>query len=495
MAEESGVTLPVEDEDTEKGIWCLRRVGKKCEWLLLNAKTEVTLGRGLAVTYQILSLACPLMISRNHCVFKQNEESQWTVTDKKSLNGVWVNGKRIEPCKVHVLNEGDTVQLGVPIEDKGVEYEYVLIKDQLQNVAPFLHKTTQQDTEITVKRTKRKYRSGEFDSEDSSNSKEKVPLSSNEDKSRSRSSLATEMAKQKSNYCESATPGPSSDPQEAIPLQDTQDPTKLQPSSQSSAELARLQDNMKQIQRLKFKVKEAEQQAASLQAQQVPEPQLNQVEERLNVLRGQLHVEQQQQLLRVEMLEKTFYEEEQRLEDEKKLQVEESLEKKLDLALQEHRKVIEELRRSRKDFEEIIQAKDKELEETKEEKEKAKAQKEEVLTQMTEVLENELQCIICSELFFEAVTLNCAHSFCSHCINQWRKRKDECPICRQGIFAQTRSLVLDNCIDRMVENLSSEMKERRENLIRERKGSAHPFEHTVSLGAQLYQLALWLNSF
>ncbi|XP_033873025.3 E3 ubiquitin-protein ligase rnf8-like isoform X1 [Acipenser ruthenus] len=475
MAEESEVNLPVEEEDKEKeGIWCLRRVGKKCEWLLLNEETEVTLGRGLAVTYRILSLACPLMISRNHCVFKQNEESQWTVTDKKSLNGVWVNGKRIEPYKAHLLNEGDTVQLGVPIEDKGVEYEYVLIKDQLQNVAPFLHKTTEQDTEIAprVKRTKRKYSSGEFDSEDSSNSKEKVSLSFSVDKSRSSSSLATEMAKQKPNHCESATPGPSRDPQEALPLQDTQDPTKLQPISQSSAELARLQDNMKRIQRLKIRVKEAEQQAASLYAQQAPEPQLNQVEEKLNVLRGQLRVEQQQQLLRVELLEKTFFEEEQRLEDEKKLQVEESLENKLDLALQEHRKVIEELRRSRKDFEEIIQAKDKELEETKEEKEKAKAQKEEVLTQMTEVLENELQCIICSELFFEAVTLNCAHSFCSHCINQWRKRKDECPICRQGIFAQTRSLVLDNCIDRMVENLSSEMKERRESLMRERKGES-----------------------
>lgn len=36
-----------------------------------------------------------------------------------------------------------------------------------------------------------------------------------------------------------------------------------------------------------------------------------------------------------------------------------------------------------------------------EEKEKAKAQKEEVVTQVTEVLENELQCIICSELFIE----------------------------------------------------------------------------------------------
>ena len=36
-----------------------------------------------------------------------------------------------------------------------------------------------------------------------------------------------------------------------------------------------------------------------------------------------------------------------------------------------------------------------------EEKEKARAQKEEVVTQVTEVLENELQCIVCSELFIE----------------------------------------------------------------------------------------------
>jgi len=36
-----------------------------------------------------------------------------------------------------------------------------------------------------------------------------------------------------------------------------------------------------------------------------------------------------------------------------------------------------------------------------EENEKARAQKDEVVTQVTEVLENELQCIICSELFIE----------------------------------------------------------------------------------------------
>ncbi|KFV93581.1 E3 ubiquitin-protein ligase RNF8 [Eurypyga helias] len=88
---------------------------------------------------------------------------------------------------------------------------------------------------------------------------------------------------------------------------------------------------------------------------------------------------------------------------------------------------------------------------------------------MNDVLENELQCTICSEHFIEAVTLNCAHSFCSYCINEWTKRKVECPICRQEIKSKTRSLVLDNCIDRMVEKLDVEMKEHRLTLIRERK--------------------------
>lgn len=125
-------------------------------------------------------------------------------------------------------------------------------------------------------------------------------------------------------------------------------------------------------------------------------------------------------------------------------------------------------------------------------------------------MENELQCIICSELFIEvgpcvrllfvlilpkgggwggrwrrssfplsnllhsfpgqAVTLGCAHSFCHYCIGQWRKRRDECPICRQPIQSQTRCLALDNCIDSMVENLSADVKARRRKLIAERKG-------------------------
>lgn len=193
------------------------------------------------------------------------------------------------------------------------------------------------------------------------------------------------------------------------------------------------------------------------------------MEEELQALQSQLCAEQAQQQARMEELEKTFQEEEQHLQDLEKEQGEEDLKQQLVQALQEHRALMEELNRSKKDFEAIIQAKNRELEQTKEEKEKVQAQKEEVLSQMNDVLENELQCIICSEYFIEAVTLNCAHSFCSYCIKEWMKRKIECPICRKDIESKTYSLVLDNCINKMVDNLSSEVKERRIALIRERK--------------------------
>lgn len=44
---------------------------------------QITVGRGLDVTYQLLSPNCPLMISRLHCAFRQRDDGQWTVIDKK----------------------------------------------------------------------------------------------------------------------------------------------------------------------------------------------------------------------------------------------------------------------------------------------------------------------------------------------------------------------------------------------------------------------------
>ncbi|KAJ8275369.1 hypothetical protein COCON_G00099940 [Conger conger] len=404
-----------EDASTKEEIWCLKRVGKTSDWLRLFEDTEVTLGRALNVTYQLLSLSCPLMISRQHCVFKQNEYGQWTVTDKKSLNGVWVNGTRIGAEQPWSLSAGDSVRLGVPVEGVQVEFEYVLVRDVLQAVRAFLLPPRSGGGATAMRRAKRSKRKLEG-AEPESESRAKLFRCDTEGVPETQPCPASQTPLQPGE-----APGPSVAPKSPGVAPESPGVAPQSPRSDlSPARSHRHGDRDRQA--------HGRQQAGSL-----PDP------------------------LRCEEVEKTQQEEEE-------------LKKRLEEALLERRKVMEELKCSRQGFEEILQAKDKELEVTKEEKEQARAQKDEVMIQMTDVLENELQCIICSELFIEAVTLSCAHSFCLHCIGAWRRRSGACPICRQDILSQTRSLVLDNCIDRMVESLSVELKQRRLALIAERKG-------------------------
>ena len=40
---------------------------------------------------------------------------------------------------------------------------------------------------------------------------------------------------------------------------------------------------------------------------------------------------------------------------------------------------------------------------------------------------------VCNELYVEATTVNCGHTFCHYCITQWRKKKANCPVCRTDI--------------------------------------------------------------
>ncbi|XP_051043054.1 E3 ubiquitin-protein ligase RNF8 [Phodopus roborovskii] len=465
--------------------WCLRRLGMDREWLQLEAASEVTIGRGFGVTYQLMSKVCPLMISRNHCVLKQNPEGQWTIMDNKSLNGVWLNKERLAPLQVYCIQKGDHIQLGVPLENKeNAEYEYEVIEEDWERLSPCLAlKNDQTGGKNKDLKTKRKFSLDGVESpaaEGPSDLNCKVTSVSCEAVEPVRLCGKGEAASQPLGcLCPKLTSLEASDKTTGthacptLPKVMECYPKKQKASnpsaSQSSLELFRV--NMSRILRLKAQMHEKQMAVLNVrrQTRKGSSKKILRMEKELQDLQSQLCAEQAQQQARVEQLEKTFQEEEHHLQGLEKEQGEEDLKQQLVQALQEHRALMEELNRSKKDFEKIIQAKNKELEQTKEEKEKVQAQKEEVLSHVNDVLENELQCIICSEYFIEAVTLNCAHSFCSFCISEWMKRKLECPICRKDIESRTHSLVLDNCVNKMVDNLSSEVKERRNNLLRERK--------------------------
>ncbi|KAM3602405.1 uncharacterized protein V6R79_003424 [Siganus canaliculatus] len=446
-----------EEEGSDSEVLCLMRVGRNSDWLRLYENTEVTIGRGVDVTYQLQSPSCPLMISRLHCTLKQREDGQWTVTDRKSLNGVWVNGNRIAAEEAHQLRLGDSVRLGVPILGTKVEFDYILVQRPLKDIKACLAKGYKDSAKLAhaSKKPKRKLTPEEVEP---STSKPKLYRCSSAGKSFAKPCPLPAVKNQQSvSQSQSGETGTSRHVQEA-----------KQPLADSNAvyDIDNLQMYSQNLLMLREQVDDTQRQVASLggepqQSDPLREEQVRELHGQLETLRAKMH--------RMETLEKSFSETKRQLEAQKTQQQEELLKKQLDEALQEQKKVIGELSLSRQAYEEILVAKNKELEVTKEEKEKACAQKEEVVTQVTEVLENELQCIICSELFIEAVILNCAHSFCLHCIQRWRKKKDECPICRQAIQSQTRCLALDNCINSMVENLSLDMKARRQKLITERK--------------------------
>ncbi|KAM6083015.1 E3 ubiquitin-protein ligase RNF8 isoform 1-T1 [Chlamydotis macqueenii] len=463
--------------------WCLRRVGASGDWLLLEAGTQVTIGRGLDLTYQLVSKTCPLMISRKHCIFQQDAEGQWTVKDNKSLNGVWLNKQRLDPSKSYPIAEGDRIQLGVPLENKETaEYEYEVIKEEWEKIRPFLAQRSDLG-KAKSSRAKRKFSLEESEtsgSEGPSNSRSKRDRVSCDNEPLGKSWGRVEEAKQLTEKMDVKLPSPGPSEEDSVPVRSSPVHSKKAMSvthkDQKDSGLALSWTGLEMLRKtlvdiMKLKVKVQEKQAAVLNVKQkrrkCARKEILAMEQELRELQDQLCMEQEHHQQQVEELERTFSQEQQK--GVKWQHGEENLKEQLAQVLQEHHALMEELSRSKRDFEEIIRAKNKELEETKEEKEKVRAQKEEVLNQMNDVLENELQCTICSEHFIEAVTLNCAHSFCSYCINEWTKRKVECPICRQEIKSKTRSLVLDNCIDRMVEKLDVEMKERRLTLIRERK--------------------------
>ncbi|XP_030767281.1 RING finger protein 141-like [Sitophilus oryzae] len=69
------------------------------------------------------------------------------------------------------------------------------------------------------------------------------------------------------------------------------------------------------------------------------------------------------------------------------------------------------------------------------------------------------ECIICFERKQE-VTLPCAHSYCTQCIEEWNESHDTCPICREKLESTDDTWVISEVPN--VEEISNEI---RENLL------------------------------
>jgi len=87
---------------------------------------------------------------------------------------------------------------------------------------------------------------------------------------------------------------------------------------------------------------------------------------------------------------------------------------------------------------------------------------------MMELADNHLQCPICMEVFMMATTINCGHTFCQDCIENWKKQHKVCPYCRTKIKYMVTSRAIDQFITDMFGILDEEGLVRRRQFASER---------------------------
>lgn len=73
--------------------------------------------------------------------------------------------------------------------------------------------------------------------------------------------------------------------------------------------------------------------------------------------------------------------------------------------------------------------------------------------------------------------LNCSHTFCETCIYVWTDRVIACPICRVEVTSKSYCLTLESFIEKIVEHLPKEIKDKREVAIKDRINKKSNIKH------------------
>jgi len=95
----------------------------------------------------------------------------------------------------------------------------------------------------------------------------------------------------------------------------------------------------------------------------------------------------------------------------------------------------------------------------------------EMLDNFRELAETQLQCAVCSEVFVEATSINCGHTFCNYCITEWMKKKTKqnCPVCRTDIKRVVQCKILDEYADKLYDQFVSEGGKLQRNSLKEER--------------------------
>jgi len=130
--------------------------------------------------------------------------------------------------------------------------------------------------------------------------------------------------------------------------------------------------------------------------------------------------------------------------------------------VEEENKKIEE---ARKKIEEERKAEEERRKKAEEDKIRAeeiwKKKVEEEKKDVEERTKEALTCSVCCDWFYEPVTLDCSHSFCTPCLSDYLTKQEVCPICRANVRREpVRTRILDDSIDAIL--TENEKKERKQ---------------------------------
>lgn len=239
------------------------------------------------------------------------------------MNGVWVNKERIRAGEPYVVAEGDTIWIGVPLNDSPVEYEYTLVRRRLQDVDGCLAKPLCPGMYsykfVKHKIAKRKRPMDESEAYTMPSSKSKLQRSCAPDQSPPQCPPSKPQRPERTPCLigSSQEAGPSEVPSALGKAPDRGGQSGSIPEV-GSQELKSVWHYSQNMQALKEQVEDTQKQVDALEGQLQQDSQREQevrgLRSQLDVLRSQLRSQQKQALSRMKNLEKTYSDEEKRLE-------------------------------------------------------------------------------------------------------------------------------------------------------------------------------------